>query len=522
VTASDRDHAAAPESDDHELYEHAPCAYLSTRSDGTIVRGNATFFEWIGAAAGDIVGKRRFQSLLTIGARIYYETHYAPLLQMQGTVNEIALEVRRSDGSIRPVVASARQLRDSEGRVTFVRVALFDSTDRRRYEQEILKARQSAEAVARELERADRRKTEFIATLAHEMRNPLAPIRNALEIVKRSNDPGLAVQTLSMMHRQVAQLDRLVEDLFDVSRIGQDKLTLRLGPVDLASVVHHAAEMSAPLLENAGVAYSADLPAASVYVRGDAARLAQVIGNVLNNASKFTPAGGSVFLTLTREGEDAVIRIRDTGVGLDPTQLSRVFDMFMQAEIAAEHRAGLGIGLTLAREFTERHGGRISVHSDGPGQGAEFTIALPALIEAPQAVERTLEQAAPAATAPRRILVVDDNKDSASMIALLLSLEGHETRQAHDGLEAVRIAAEFKPHVVLLDIGLPVLNGYQVAERIRAEMALPPVLAALTGWGQEEDRRKAKAAGFDAHLVKPVDHDELTKLIAAVPVREVT
>ena len=254
MTTNNRDDEVVPEANDRELYEDAPCAYLSTRPDGTIVRGNATFYDWIGATSSEIVGKRRFQSLLTVGSRIYYETHYAPLLQMQGFVNEIALEVRRTDDSVRPVVASARQVRSADGLVTFNRVALFDSTDRRRYEQEIVKARQRAEAAARELETVDRRKTAFIATLAHEMRNPLAPIRNALELIKRSNDPQLTTQTVGMMHRQVGQLVRLVEDLFDMSRIGQNKLALRLGPVDLSSVVQHAAEMSAPLLESAGVA----------------------------------------------------------------------------------------------------------------------------------------------------------------------------------------------------------------------------------------------------------------------------
>lgn len=507
------------ENDERALYEDAPCAHLSTRADGTIVRANATFYEWIGAPAAEIVGKHRFQELLTVGSRMYYETHYAPLLQMQGRVNEIALEIRRVDGSIRPVVASARQVRSGSGGVAINRVALFDSTDRRRYEQEILKARQRAEAAARELEAADRQKTAFIATLAHEMRNPLAPLRNVLELIKRSNDPRVAAQHVGMMDRQVGQLVRLVEDLFDMSRIGQDKLTLRAGPVDLVSVIQHAAEMSAPLLESAGVAYRAALPASPVYVTGDAARLAQVIGNVLNNASKFTPAGGSVSLTLAQDGDDAVVWIRDTGVGLDAEQLAHVFDMFRQFGASGAREGGLGIGLTLAKELMERHGGRIAVHSDGPGLGAEFTIALPVLKDAPLAVEHTREQSTATKGPPRRVLVVDDNSDASSMMATLLSFEGHETRQAHDGLEAVRIAIAFEPDVVLMDIGLPVLNGYESAARIKTQLTPPPVLIALTGWGQEEDRRKAQLAGFDAHLVKPVDHDALTKLIAGVSPR---
>ena len=227
-------------------------------------------------------------------------------------------------------------------------------------------------------------------------------------------------------------------------------------------------------------------------------------------------------LGLAREGDAAVIRIRDTGVGLDGEQLSHVFDMFMQVAASEASGSGLGIGLTLAREFMERHGGSISVHSDGPGLGAEFTISLPALKEAPVAVEHTIEQTTATKAAPRRVLVVDDNVDAANMMAMLLALEGHDSRQAHDGLQAVRIAAEFEPDVVLMDIGLPLLNGYDSAARIKAGMARPPMLVALTGWGQEEDRRKAKAAGFDAHLVKPVGHDALTTLIAEAPLRERT
>jgi len=220
-----------------------------------------------------------------------------------------------------------------------------------------------------------------------------------------------------------------------------------------------------------------------------------------------------------REGDEAIIRVRDSGIGLDAEQLSHVFDMFRQVAAPGDSGTGLGIGLTLAKALMERHGGRISVHSDGRGLGAEFMLALPVLLDAPSAVERTLDQSTPAKATPRRVLVVDDNVDASSMLARLLSFEGHDTREAHDGLEAVRVATEFEPDVVLMDIGLPLLNGYDSAARIKVETRRPPVLVALTGWGQEEDRRKAKAAGFDAHLVKPVDHDALTKLIADVQAR---
>jgi PAS domain S-box-containing protein len=520
VAASDGADGRDPhlDTDTLDLYERAPCAYLSTRPDGLIVRANQTFLGWLGRSMDDVVGRLRFQELLTIGGRMYYETHYAPLLQMQGFVNEIALEVRRADGTVCPVVASARQVRGADGAVTLNRIALFDSTDRRRYERELLVARRQAEEAAKSLADADRRKNEFIAVLAHELRNPLAPIRSAVEILRRSDLPGqIGAKTTAMMERQVAQMTRLVEDLLDVSRIGQDKFAVDRVPVDLSSVVHYAIEISEPMLESAGLQLTYTLPPTAIYADADAARLVQAIGNILNNAAKFTPRGGSVTLVLERDGADALIRIRDTGIGIEESQLSRVFDMFMQTRASVERRDGLGIGLTLAKSLVERHDGRITVQSEGVGRGTEFVIHLPARTEALEGVARV--RRSPSAERPptrKRVLVVDDNQDSAELMSLLLGFDGHEIRLAHDGQEAVDVAAAFQPDVVLLDIGLPRLNGYEAAARIRAQPGYRPVLVALTGWGEEEDRRKSAAAGFDHHLVKPVDHDVLTKLISDI------
>jgi PAS domain S-box-containing protein len=505
------------ESDIEDLYERAPCALLSTLPDGTIMRANQTFFDWFGSSREELLGQKRFQSLLTVGSRLYYETHYSPLLQIQGFAREIALEIRRADGAIRPVVASARQFRRPDGTPHLNRVALFDSTDRRSYEKELLRARTQAETAVAELARVDRQRTEFIAMLAHELRNPLAPIRNALEVLKR--DDRLVKQTLGTMQRQVAQMGRLVEDLLDISRMGQEKLSLQRVPVDLASIIHHAVEASSPLLDDAGVAYHVALPADAVYVEADAGRLAQVISNILNNGSKFTPAGGSVTLTLALDGADARISIRDTGIGIAPEQLSRVFDMFMQTDVAVERKGGLGIGLTLAKTLIERHDGRIEVSSEGLGHGTEFILRIPALLVRPKSVSHPLQssESAREPVASRRVLVVDDNQDAAEMMRMLIDFAGHEVRLAHDGLAAVEIAAVFQPHVILLDIGLPIINGYEAAARIRKLPGLRPVLIALTGWGQAEDKKKSDAAGFDRHLVKPVDHDVLTKIIGDVP-----
>jgi PAS domain S-box-containing protein len=499
-----------------DLYEHAPCALLSTRPDGTLIRVNQTFVDWFKRPREELLGKTRFQELLSVGARIYHETHYAPLLQMQGFVNEIALEMRRRDGTTVPVVASARQVRDAAGTVIINRIALFDSTDRRRYERELLIARRQAEEAARELADADRRKNEFIAMLAHELRNPLAPIRGAVEIFRRSDAVSeMLSKTTAMMDRQVAQMSRLVEDLLDVSRIGQDKLTLRRVAVDLASVVHHAIETSEPLLQSAGVKFSVNLAAKPIYVEADAPRLAQAIGNVLNNAAKFTPRGGAVWLTLTLVEQHAEIRVRDSGIGIEPDQLARVFELFAQEQSLVDRPDGLGIGLALAKSLVERHDGRISVHSEGRGKGAEFVIRLGVLSAAPESVSRAFTPPEPPGPAsPRRILVVDDNDDSAQSMGLLLESAGHQIRIAHDGLEAVAEAEAFQPEVILLDIGLPKLNGYDAAVRIR-ELPIPqPLLVALTGWGQEEDRRRTAVAGFDVHLVKPVDYGALIKLLS--------
>jgi signal transduction histidine kinase/CheY-like chemotaxis protein len=508
------------EANDTELYERAPCALLSTLHDGTIIRGNQTFFAWIGACPEDIVAKTRFQALLNVGSRIYYETHYAPLLQMQGFVNEIALEVCRTDGVVRPIVASARQLRGSHGTPTINRVALFDSTDRRRYEQELLHARKRAEEAARALAQADAQKNEFIAMLAHELRNPLAPVRNALDLMRRSgNDETIVDKVADVMHRQVAQMARLVEDLLDISRVGQDKLSIRRVPVDLGSVIHHAMEASAPLLDHAGLGYTVALPDSPIYIEADAARLAQVIGNILNNAAKFTPRGGAVSVFLDRERDEAVLRVRDTGIGIDASDLPRVFEMFVQTGAPLESKGGLGIGLTLAKSLVERHDGRLTIESEGRGRGTEVIVRLPALSRRPDSVSSTIEAPRSPEAKPesRRVLVVDDNHDSADTMAMLLEFVGHDVRTAHDGLTAVAAVAEFRPEVVLLDIGLPGLNGYEAAERIRRAPGIQPVLVALTGWGQADDRRRAADAGFDHHLIKPVDYEVLMKLVAGVP-----
>lgn len=364
------------------------------------------------------------------------------------------------------------------------------------------------------LREADRRKDEFLATLAHELRNPLAPLRNGLQVMKlvKGNSAGLE-QSRAMMERQLSQMVRLVDDLMDVSRITRDRLELRLERIELARVVEQAVETSRPLVEAGGHQLAVELPGEPLFVDADLARLAQVISNLLNNAAKYTERGGRITLTARRDGGSAEVRVRDTGIGIPAAMLPRVFDMFTQVDRSLEKaQGGLGIGLTLVKRLTEMHGGSVEARSAGQGQGSEFVVRLPALSSGPPREHARADAGRPAS---RRILVVDDNRDSAESLALVLGIMGNETQTAHDGLDALRVAEAFRPDVILLDIGMPKLNGYDAARRLRQEAWGKGIaLVALTGWGQEEDRRRSQDAGFNFHLVKPVEPAALERLLA--------
>jgi PAS domain S-box-containing protein len=388
-----------------------------------------------------------------------------------------------------------------------VAVLFTDITARKRAER-------GQEELLDRLREADRRKDEFLATLAHELRNPLAPIRNAVEIIRLAGADGPVAQARAVMDRQLTQLVRLVDDLLDVSRITRGKLELRPERCDLRAAVAAAVETARPLLDRAGHAFAEDVPADPVPVDADPARIAQVVGNLLTNAAKYTPRGGSVRLAVGRDGPDAAVTVTDTGVGIPPDMLDRVFDMFTQVDRSLEKSAGgLGIGLALARGLAEMHGGTIAARSGGEGRGSEFVLRLPLAADAPAEGTDRPGQARPLAR--RRVLVVDDNTDAAQSLADLLGLLGHDARTAHDGEAGVAAAEAFRPHLVLMDLGMPRLNGYDAARRIRAEpWGGGMVLVALTGWGQEDDRRRTAEAGFDRHLVKPVDPAALAGLLA--------
>jgi signal transduction histidine kinase len=362
---------------------------------------------------------------------------------------------------------------------------------------------------------ADRRKDEFLATLAHELRNPLAPIRNALYWMQAAgNSPEAMAQARAMIERQVNQMVRLVDDLLDVSRITTGKLALRRERVELRSVAQNALEAVESMIRARGHALRVELPAAGVYVNADPTRLAQVFLNLLNNAAKFTDPGGRIeFLVALEEGE-MVARVRDNGIGIAPEMREEIFDMFAQADRSLERSTmGLGVGLSLSRRLVELHGGSIQARSEGAGRGAEFVVRIP-VQQGETRISLSEKGSRSAGQARHRILLADDNQDFAVSLALLLRGMGHEVRVEHDGAAALAAAGEFQPDIAFLDIGLPKLNGFDLARGLRALNA-GGILVAVTGWGQPSDRQKAKDAGFDDYMVKPVEIDRIRALLEA-------
>jgi len=405
------------------------------------------------------------------------------------------------------------KLIDDKGQVLGFATVSQDITERRRLEDGLRQ-------LAANLSEEGRRKNEFLATLAHELRNPLAALSNMLEILRRSG-PGQAApppQAVDGMGRQLSQLVRLVDDLLDLSRITHNRLELRKGPVELGAVIDQAVESSRPLVESMRHELRVVPSPEPIALEGDAARLAQVFGNLLNNSAKYTSPGGKIEVKTERHGKEAVVTVKDNGAGIPPDRLDSIFEMFNQVQGSLERsQGGLGIGLTLVRRLVQMHGGSVQAESAGEGKGAEFVVRLPIHEPLPAASPEPAPAREPSAA--RRILVVDDNHDAAESLAMLLNITGNKTSTAHDGADAFEAAARQRPDVVLLDIGLPTLNGYEVCRRIRDEpWGKEMVLIALTGWGQDEDRRKSHEAGFDGHLVKPVNYPALMALLDSLGV----
>ncbi|HET6879163.1 MAG TPA: ATP-binding protein [Pirellulales bacterium] len=371
------------------------------------------------------------------------------------------------------------------------------------------------------LKASDRRKNEFLALLGHELRNPLGAMANALALTEILSpaDPDYP-QAAGVLRRQLRQMERLVDDLLDVSRIARGGLELRREHVDLVAIVRHAAEAIRLSAEQRRQQLDLVLPDKQLYLSADPSRLEQVVTNLLVNAVKYTPGGGRICCAVERRGGEAILRVSDNGMGIAPELLPHIFDMFMRAEQAVrQSEGGLGLGLTLVRNLVELHGGSIRASSKGPNQGAEFVVELPlTVVDVKPLAEQTAAQQ-PASLV--RVLVVDDNQDVALTLAALVRHGGHEVRTAHDGPTALELAGSYQPDLVLVDIGLPGMDGYEVARRLRAEIGLAnAVLAALTGYGQEEDRQRSEEAGFDQHLIKPIRTETLSKLLAAASRRE--
>jgi PAS domain S-box-containing protein len=492
------------------LLEQTHDAIFVWEFPGPILYWNQAAAQLYGFPPQEAIGKVSHDLLATVFPqqnRVAFEA----ALEQQGEFQGELIHTKKNGERI-TVESRSRLLTEAHGK----RLVLETSRD--------ITGRKAAEEEQRRLlaalSEADRRKDEFLAMLAHELRNPLAPIRNALHVMKQAGADGAVLERVrEMMERQVQHMTRMVDDLLDVSRITRGKIELRKEAVDLASVVERTVEAIRPLIEDRRQELTVDLPPEPVRLEADPTRLEQVLANLLNNAAKYTDHGGHVWLTARQEGGELVLRVKDTGVGMAPAMLPRIFEPFVQADrVLHQSQGGLGIGLTLVRRLVEMHGGNVSAYSEGPGKGSEFVVRLPALSpKQPITGERSAgEGSESVGAAPQhRILVVDDNVDAAESLAMLLRMEGQDVRVAHDGPAALAAVEADPPDLVFLDIGMPVMNGYDVARRLRQRPGLEKlVLVAMTGWGQEEDRRRSQEAGFDHHLVKPVEPDALHRLLA--------
>jgi signal transduction histidine kinase len=446
------------------------------------------------------------------------------LLRQQPTWSDLPILVLARAGADSSSVAQAMDLLgnvtvlERPMRVSALVSAVRSALRARRHQYQIREHLIERERAEDAMRAADRRKDEFLAILAHELRNPLAPIRNSLHVLQLSGreDPT-ARHVGQLMERQVSHMVRLVDDLLEVSRITRGKIELRCEPVDIESVVHNAIEICRPLIDASQHSLSLEFTDEHLTVHGDAVRLAQVFSNLVNNAAKYSDPNGHIHVRVGRDGHDVVVSVKDAGIGIPPEMLPRVFELFMQVD-GSPNRAhgGLGIGLTLVKSLVELHGGSVEARSDGPGMGSEFVVRLPL------AAQATAARPQPAIgdadlLASRRVLVVDDNRDGAESLAMLLRLLGASVRVANSGSEALATAAAFTPDIVLLDIGMPGMDGYEVARRLRELPQLSDItLVAVTGWGQEEARHRSRSAGFDHHLVKPAELGTLKKLLASL------
>jgi len=489
-------------------------AILSEDVDGVITSWNSGAERLFGYSSSEAIG-HHIHMLIPPDRRVEERAISVHVRTRSAHAHEAVRQ--RRDGTLVPVFVAAAPIIDPDGRVSGISHIVQDVTSQ-------VEARQEVHRLLGDLREADRRKDTFIATLAHELRNPLAPIRNAAAVLSFAPDLDPKLQWCrDVIDRQVKHMSVLLEDLLDVSRLTRNAISMRRDRVELSTAIVQAVETTRPMIEARGHKLALDLPLEPIEVEGDLNRLIQIFGNLLSNASKYSEPGGDIRVTAVRHAGEVVVRVRDSGMGISPEQLGRIFELFSQIDPEGEISAGgLGIGLALVKGLVERHHGTVVATSEGVGKGSEFIVTLPLagpqtpLLERPTVVRhhsRGVDRA-------RRILVVDDNVDAAESMAIVLGLGGHEVHTAHDGERAIEMVREHRPHMMFLDLGMPRMNGYEVARRIRSEPGGENiVLVACTGWGQPEDRRRTKIAGFDHHLVKPASPEAVLQLVAAASQR---
>jgi PAS domain S-box-containing protein len=519
-----------------ELFEHAPCGYLLTMPDGVVVRANRTFEQWTGYPRERLLSGMRFQDLLTVPCRIYHDTHFAPLLRMQGAVKEVALDIARPDREALPVLVNAVEKRDERGQPRLTLITIFDATDRRKYERELLLARRRAdqavetERAARELaERAGRVKDEFLATVSHELRTPLNAILGWVQVL--AQDPDLTDdlrEGLAVIERNTCVQVQLVDDLLDMGRITSGKMRLDVQRLDLASVVEAAIETARPAADAKGLRLDKVLdPTAAI--SGDPGRLQQVFWNLLSNAVKFTPRDGFIRVVMRKVNSHVEVSVTDSGQGMKPGFLTHAFERFRQADTQGTRKTGgLGLGLSIVKNLVEMHGGSVAASSEGEGKGSTFVVQLPLAALHPDGecdrVHPTAAVAGKPFVLPKislsgvKVLVVEDDADARGLIRRVLAEAGATVVAAASTAEALAGIEQFVPNVLVSDIGLPEHDGYELIRRVRmlGEAVGRVQAIALTAFARLEDRTQAMLAGYQMHLAKPVDPRELVVTVASL------
>ncbi|WP_143393266.1 hybrid sensor histidine kinase/response regulator [Fimbriiglobus ruber] len=474
-------------------------AIISKSLDGVIQSWNAGAERLFEYTAGEAVG--RSITLIIPAERLDEERSIIARIRQGERVEPFETVRRTKSGRLIDISITVSPVRGGDGNVIAASKVARDITERKR-----------ADEALREV---DRKKDEFIALLAHELRNPLAPIRNGLQVLRMADDRASRDRVREMMDRQLSHMVRLVDDLLDVSRINQNKMELRRSRVLLADVIASAVETARPQIDDAGHDLTVSMPGSPVYLDADLTRLAQVFSNLLTNSAKYTERGGQIWLSTERRGTDVAVTVRDTGIGIPAESLGHIFDMFSQVDRSVERSTGgLGIGLALVKGLVEMHGGTVTVASEGQGKGSAFTVTLPVLVDRPAFPVASPAAGQAAARPKRHILVVDDNRDGAESLAMMLGLMGNKVGTANDGLAAVEQAEALRPEVILMDVGMPRLNGLEATRRIREQpWGKGITIIAQTGWGQDDDKQRSREAGCDGHLIKPVDLQDLEQLL---------